>query len=259
MTMHIWTTVGGKQLYTPPPFPPVSCRDESPAFIITGQPEDPVVQLSNELLRLTFAYDVMQRGRDISEVYYTEHQIFPSTRAPREKPTVLYERDLVDELLPWMPVRSYLLEQAYRIDALLSVSLVPKEPQIRQTWYQSHVVKPIPPGTTPPDFTPVELYTATPKTITTEYMCGFVPPFSTYSSSLCSQDPRFDAIDSIFLTRCDIRYYLAPIPDESLRDKLSLLLHTFLEDAGAKSIALRFHCQGRAYLKRFHKGPNFVG
>ncbi len=188
-----------------------------------------------------------------SEVYSECHKIYPSTRAPK-KPTILYERDEEEIIYDWMKSRAYLLEQSYAISTLLSISIVPMHPSIRQTWFQSNIAKPVALGERPSYFTSKNQISQKPASEETARVNGFVKPYHGFSSDLGIPDRRFDTIVPILISsNQDIALSLSEIIDEKLRSKLQFLLSIFLDDNEAHSIALRFHSQESAFLKIFQK------
>ncbi len=192
-------------------------------------------------------------GGTKSEVSGERHTIFPSSKAPK-KPTSLYERDEIEDIEKWMMSRAYLLEQAYSITALLSISILPIHPDTRQTWFQSNVVKQLVLGEKPPYFTQesrISQKAANPESMVVH---GFLEPYPTFSSDLGLPDHRFKQIvPSLIASKLDIAAHLGDVGDYTLRLKLQRILEIFLEDDEAGSIALRFHSLGTPFLKIFQK------
>ncbi len=183
-------------------------------------------------------------------------RVCPSQKAPA-KPTMLYERDEEDLRPQWMFLRIEMFEKAYATHDLFTVSIVPKHPEVCQTWYQRRTLS---------DYQEEKrqdyMFESTTNTCAFPQKAqnqpraqfGFLKPYPSFSSERYIPDPRFERIDSIRLQHIwDVEQVMREVTNEALKERLTVILSNFLKDDEAKGIGLCFHNHGTGTTKLFHK------
>jgi len=219
--------------------------------------------------RPTFVWTILS-GNAVNEssheplscVYETTYEILPCDEAPQSCPG-MYERNPVHaaERDKWQP-RINMFETAYQTEQIFAISIVPKNPSMRQTWYQKRILKTTPDyffhGSTSTKIKHSECFT---RVQTDEQMPikqpGFIEPFSAFSSAKFGADPTFsnsERVRQVWLqTRLDVENALVEVGELPLKTQLTTILTHFLIDTEAKSVGLIFRNGEQLCYSLFHK------
>lgn len=186
-------------------------------------------------------------------VFESFEAVFPLDKA-RQTPWV-YESCLDDDY--WNP-RILMLQTAYRCRSIFTVSVVPTNPDIRQTLYQKHILQPAPAWFDPnlsyvPEFIVRVIYDNHSETVTeskneSKKLTGFLKPFDTYNCSVYTPDPIFNTIQAVVLESCND----LPACVKSITALSAVLLY-FLADQESQSIGITCLLSGRPFALLFTK------
>lgn len=149
--------------------------------------------------------------------------------------------------------RATLIDEALKIDDFFSLSIVPTDPTVRQTWYVRKS----------PRVEGAEVYTQ--KVFSTEYTPevyvapivhqDFVKPYSQYN---CDRLPGWEA-KGVIIQLSDKENELNPSEISRLGKKISDVFLRFTEDTGAKELVLTRIEEGQMKQLHFIKPPLISG
>ncbi|MBS0628751.1 MAG: hypothetical protein JSS30_00830 [Verrucomicrobia bacterium] len=259
-----FVTLAGRRVFTPAildtPFQ--ACGNQSEHSFGGGDEDNvalnPQVELEPEVfaMQVALAQHEMNQRKALDQTFVREEVLLisPSSNAPRETLPEMRLRDQMWQGEKWLH-RKKMFEIANRTDQIFTISVVPKDPELFQYWYQRRVNVRL-------DF-PIEVpcnnycSKATDKKeqkgVQPTRQMGFLKPFESYTSLDYGVDSKINFEEDWIQYPAEIEEKLENIDDPSLKRNLAAILRHFWFDEEAQSVGIVCHIGQQALAKVFHK------